>query len=119
MEAGDAHYEKIYLKSMFVLLAYLDLCSLAQANGLIFADDFETGLLWSWSTFVGAGDPLPIVDILGGTNREREVSLSDPADDMDEEVWSSDHGAVRGWRMTNPKDRRFRIHRQKPTRSGR
>jgi len=64
----------------------------AQAD-LIFADGFESGNTDAWANAVGLQLP-PIIDLRGDTNRNGIVEMDEPSEDLDEEIWSSSHGAI-------------------------
>ncbi len=62
-------------------------------ESLIFADGFETGNPWAWSEVVGYV-AVPVIDLRADVNRNGVVELDEASEDLDEDSWSADHGAV-------------------------
>jgi protein-arginine deiminase len=57
-----------------------------------FVDDGDTSSTHGPGSLTGAFEP--VVDLRADVNRDGVVELGDPADDMDEDTWSADRGAI-------------------------
>jgi protein-arginine deiminase len=66
--------------------------AVAQADE-IFADGFESGDSTAWSRAQGLVVP-PFSDLRADVNRNGTVDLDDPSEDVGEDGWDADHGAI-------------------------